>query len=163
MIDHLIDRLEAASRWTTDLTKDIDEGRWFEAPREDLGHLAWQLGHIAVSRIALVHVRCCDRTVEDCCDPHLMKILGRGSVPVADPAAYPALGVIKELYKDTQEQVVKLVREMSADQLQKETVGPPHPMFSNKAGAISMAAMHECFHCGQIALMRRLWGMAPLR
>lgn len=163
MIEHLIDRLEAASRWTQDLTKDIDESRWFEAPRADLGHLAWQLGHIAVSRIALVHVRCCDRTAEDCCDPHLVKIFGRGSAPVADPAAYPVLGVIRELYQSTHDDVIKHVRKLPADALQDSTVGPPHPMFSNKAGAISMAAMHECFHCGQIALMRRLWGMPPLR
>jgi len=163
MIEHLIDRLEAAARWTNDLTKDIDEGRWFEAPREDLGHVAWQLGHIAVSRIALVHVRCGERTVEDCCDPHLVKIFGRGSTPVANPESYPALGVIRALYTETHEQVLKLVRELPADALQKETAGPPHPMFNDKAGAISMAAMHECFHCGQLALMRRLWGMPALR
>jgi hypothetical protein len=39
----------------------------------------------------------------------------------------------------------------------------PRPLFKTKLGAIEWCAQHEFVHAGQIALLRRLMGKAPLR
>jgi hypothetical protein len=44
-----------------------------------------------------------------------------------------------------------------------ETVDNPHPMFSTKLGALMFCPFHEMLHAGQIGLLRRLFGNAPLR
>ena len=40
---------------------------------------------------------------------------------------------------------------------------PPHPVFKTKLGAIDFSSQHELVHAGQIAMLRRLMGKAPLR
>jgi len=42
-------------------------------------------------------------------------------------------------------------------------VEQPHPVFTTKLEAVEYAPQHELIHAGQIALLRRLMGKAPLR
>jgi len=163
MRDYVVDRLEAARNWTDRLVADIGPDRWFEMPAAGVGHVAWQLGHLAVSQVALVHVRCFDKPVADCIDPDLVKTFGRGSTPVAQADAYPSAADIRALFDRTQREVIEMVRTMTDADLDAQAGTDPHPMFTTKAGAIGTAAIHEGFHAGQIAMMRRLWGKAPLR
>ncbi len=163
MQDFLADRLIKARGWTSSLIADIDESKWFDMPAPGVGHIAWQLGHLAVSQIALIHNRCLDKPIEACIDPALRDTFGRGSTPHADAGRYPSIPEIKTLFDKTQEEVLETARNMSDADLDAAAGSDPHPMFATKAGALSMAAMHETFHAGQIAMARRIWGKAPLR
>ena len=60
-IDLLIDRLQTARKWTRDLLADIEDACWFDPPAPGVGHVAWQVGHLAASQVVLVHVRCFNR------------------------------------------------------------------------------------------------------
>ncbi|HUN82092.1 MAG TPA: DinB family protein [Phycisphaerae bacterium] len=157
----LIERLETARRWTNGLLEDIETGTWFDAPGQGLGHCAWQIGHLAASQIVLLHMRCFGRQFADCAPAEYQGLFARGSTPVADAKAYPPLATIRDFFDHTQKDCLEMIRSMPESELDKPT--EPHPMFSTKAGAISMLNMHECFHAGQIALIRRLRGKAPLR
>ena len=132
-------------------------------PAPGVGHVAWQLGHLAVSQIALVHHRCLGKPVDACIDPALRESLGKGSTPIADPSKYPSIAEIKALFDKTQEQVIATIRNMSDEELDAPAGTEPHPLFSTKGGALGTAAMHEAFHAGQIAMSRRIWGKKPLR
>ncbi|MFQ5428846.1 MAG: hypothetical protein ACE5E1_00940 [Phycisphaerae bacterium] len=79
----LVDRLQVARRWTKDLLADIDEGEWFNMPTAGVGHVAWQVGHLASSQVALIHVRCFGRDYEQCLPRRFREAFGRGSTPVA--------------------------------------------------------------------------------
>lgn len=157
----LKDRLTLARKWTNDLIADIDESQWFFQPGPGLGHVAWQLGHLAASQIVLVHMRCFGRKFEDCAPADYMGTFARGSTPVADPSKYPSIKMIREFFNRTQAEVLDKVSGLSAADLDQAT--EPHPMFTNRGGAIGMAAMHETFHAGQIAMIRRLMGKTFLR
>jgi hypothetical protein len=62
-----------------------------------------------------------------------------------------------------QHRCIEMVSGLTEAELDQPTAGEPHPLFSTRAGAIGTAVMHETFHGGQIALIRRLFGLAPLR
>ena len=161
--DLLIERLEVSRRWTNGLLEDIDDKAWFDPPGPNLGHAAWQMGHLAASQVVLLHMRCFGKQFGDCAPADYQKLFARGSTPVADPKVYPPLPTIRTFFDRMQKECLEMIRTIPVSELDKDTFGDPHPMFTTKAGAISMLAMHECFHAGQIALIRRLRGKAPLR
>lgn len=159
----LVERLQTARKWTTNLLEDVEEANWFDPPGRNLGHVAWQVGHLASSQIILIHMRCFDKKYDDCAPAEYAKLFGRGSVPVADSQAYPPIPQLREFFERMERECVEMISRMPASELDKPAGAEPHPMFTHKAGAIGMAAMHECFHAGQIALIRRLRGKAALR
>lgn len=159
----LVDRLEVARQWTKNLLADVEESLWFKAPAPGIGHVAWQVGHIAASQIALIHVRCfgCEYTRH--APESFRQAFGKGSSPVADPAAYPPIPEIRAAFDRLHRESIDMIKGLSDAELDAKTAGDPHPMFTTKAGAIGTAALHESFHGGQIALIRRLAGKPPLR
>ncbi len=162
-LDILIDRLQRARRWTIDLIDNFEESKWFDAPAPGVGHVAWQLGHLAASQVVLVHTRCFNLNYTDHLSASFRDTFGRGSKPVADRAAYPPLADIRGTFDRIHNETIELIKKINPAELDTPAYGDPHPMFTHKAGAIGMTAMHECFHAGQIALIRRLAGKDPLR
>ena len=159
----LVDRMKAARNWTLGLLEDIKDAAWFTMPAPNTTHVAWQVGHLAVSQVALVHVRCFDRPYDQCAPDGYRELFGKGSTPVAGSAAYPSIDDIRSAFDRLQDEVIQLVSGMSESSLAESIFGENHPMFSTKEGAIGTAVMHDTFHAGQIAILRRLAGKAPLR
>ena len=162
-IDLLIDRLQTARKWTRDLLADIEDACWFDPPAPGVGHVAWQVGHLAASQVVLVHVRCFNRVYTEQVSASFRDTFGRGSKPVADRSAYPPLADIRATFDRIHRESIDLISGINPAELGESAFGEPHLMFKTKGEAIVMAAMHESFHAGQIALIRRLAGKAPLR
>ncbi|MFQ5495576.1 MAG: DinB family protein, partial [Phycisphaerae bacterium] len=142
---------------------DIEESRWFEMPAPGVNHVAWQVGHLAASQVALIHVRCCAENAEDCLPAGFKDCFGRGSTPVSDPAAYPPIPEIRAVFDRIQNEAIRRITALPDAEWTREAGPPPSPMFTTKEGAIGTAVMHETFHAGQIALLRRFFGKAALR
>jgi hypothetical protein len=60
-------------------------------------------------------------------------------------------------------QVLDESSDWSEELLAEPTGEPAHPMFKTKGEAIRWSVQHEFIHAGQIGLLRRLLGAAPLR
>lgn len=162
-LELLIDRLQIARNWTRNLLADIEESRWFEMPAPGVGHVAWQVGHLAASQIVLVHVRCFEMAYTDVAPDAIRTTFARGSTPVADRSKYPPIREIRSFFDNVHNDVIRRVSNMPDTELDRQAGADPHPMFKDKAGAIAMTALHETFHAGQIAMIRRIFGKAPLR
>src|SRR5690606_15809619 len=121
------------------------------------------LGHLAVSQIALIHMRCFDRPFEASLALQHRDLFGRGSTPAPDPSRYPSMEEICDIFDRVQHESIEMIRTISDAELDRPAGAEPLPHFATKAGAINTAAIHEGFHAGQIAVVRRLWGHAPLR
>jgi hypothetical protein len=160
--DHLIDRLQIARKWTTNLLTDIEPQRWFNMPGGGTGHVAWQVGHLAASQIVLIHNRCFGKPLDACMHEAERLVFGRGSTPVGDPSKYPPIAAIRATFDRIQNEAIEMIRTLTDADLDAPA-GDAHPLFANKAGAIGTAALHETFHAGQIAMIRRVFGKAPLR
>jgi hypothetical protein len=110
-----------------------------------------------------VHIRCFGKKFTDHAPENYLKLFGRGSEPVGGAANYPPIRDIRAFFERMQQESLQLIRSVDEAALTQPTTGDPHPMFSDRAGAMSMAAMHETFHAGQIAMIRRIAGKKPLR
>ena len=161
--EFLVDRLKAARGWTLGLLEDIEASAWFAMPGPGIGHVAWQVGHLTSSQVALIHVRCFDKSYDAVLPSGFREAFGKGSTPVASRGAYPAVAEIRTAFDRIQAEALELIAGMPETELALPPGSDPHPLFTTKRGAIATAALHETFHAGQIALIRRLSGKPPLR
>jgi uncharacterized damage-inducible protein DinB len=85
-----------------------------------------------------------------------------GSKPIEDPAKNPPLEEIKRVFEAVHEQVISELSGRTEAELDTP-LETPHPRFKTKLAAIEFSPLHEMVHAGQIAVLRRLMGKAPLR
>lgn len=155
--------LRCARGYVQTLLDSVPEDRWFEMPG-GITHVAWQVGHLAVSQARLVFVRVLGEpedlagTLPD----GYASLFGKGSAPLPDAAAYPTLGELRGAFNGVYSRVLVTVPTLT-ESLLCEPVANPHPAFDDKFGALLWAARHELVHAGQIGLLRRLMGGSPLR
>jgi hypothetical protein len=159
----LVDQIKTARQWTNTLLADIAEPDWYTMPGGGVGHTLWQVGHLASSQIALVHSRCFGKDFAAHAPASYRDVFGKGSTPSADPRNYPSIKEVRDFSERIQRETLDLVSTMDEAALAEKTAGDAHPYFSTKAGAVAMVAMHETFHGGQIAQIRRVLGRKPLR
>jgi len=157
-------RLEMAHRRVKEFTDDLTPDQWFWHPAEFTTHVAWQVGHIAVSEYNLCLRRIRGRTAQDetLLPAAFIEHFKLGSQPAADPADYPSIAEIKRVLDAVHGQSLKELATHSDEQLDVP-VEQPHPVFKTKLGAVDYAPSHAMVHIGQIALLRRLMGKPALR
>ena len=141
----------------------INEGDWFRQPSEGVSHIAWQVGHLAVAqyRLALLVVRGPQPNDDQLISESFINRYQPGSVPDPIPHHNPSVQEIRDVFNRVYSQAVSETQNLSHDCL-NEAVSFKHPMFATKSGSIRWSAQHEFTHAGQISLLRRLLGHAPL-
>ena len=164
-----VKNIEFARRYTKSLLQDLTDEDWFWTPSDSTDsfttHIAWQAGHLAMAEYGLLLFR--QRGRDRDVDAQLMtgkfrKLFLRGSEPTRDRADYPDPQEILEVMEKVHAQALVEVPEFDDPGLDEPTE-PPHAAFATRYGALLFAADHEMIHAGQIGLLRRLMGKAPLR
>ena len=157
-------RIEFARNYSLTLLDDLQDEDWFWVPPGLPTHIAWQVGHLAMSQYGLTLFR--QRGRADV-DSELMsgkfrKLFMRGTEPQANPAAYPSPGEIRQVLERVREQMRAEIPGFDGPGLD-EPMDPPHAAFATRYGALLFAGDHEMLHAGQIGMLRRLMGKPPLR
>ena len=157
-------QIAAAREYTLSLLEGIDESDWFRHPAEGITHLAWQVGHLAMAEYGLCLFRIRGRKPEDLelMPGKFRKRFSRGSTPSLDPADYPAPSEIRRVFDVIHEQTLQELTVCNEESLD-EKIDPPHVIFDTKLGGLYFCAKHEMLHAGQIGLLKRLLGHAPIR
>ncbi len=160
----VVDQISLTRKYTESLLDGVASEDWFRMPSEGVTHVGWQVGHMAVAQYSLALKRIRGSRKEDSrlVSAELMTLFGKGSTPRADAGAYPGPDEIRRVFDDVHRQAVGELADV-ADRVLDEPTEPPHPMFSTKLGALLFCPQHEMLHAGQIGLLRRLLGSAPLR
>jgi hypothetical protein len=163
-LDLVVDQIRTSRLYTRSLIDGLEADQWFRQPSEGVTHIAWQVGHLAVAEYYLALDRIRGRKEDDAAlmPDEFLKQFGKGSVPDADPGKYPSPEEILGVFGRVHKQVIKELKELP-DAVLDEPTDKPHPMFSTKFGALAFCSQHEMLHAGQIGLLRRLLGNAPLR
>jgi hypothetical protein len=163
--EEVLGRIVVARKYSMMFFQDVDETLWYQQPAGAATHLAWQLGHLAIAeyRLGLQQIRG-HRPEDDALVPStLMERYGKGSEPTADPAKNHTVAELREILDKIHQQVLQEVPTYSDALLEEEPALGKHPMFETKGAALEWCAGHELVHAGQVALLRRLFGKAPLR
>jgi uncharacterized damage-inducible protein DinB len=86
----------------------------------------------------------------------------KGTTPSSDPASYPAPAEIRDVLARVHRRSLEELATYTEEDLDVK-LPMPHAVFDTKLGSVYFCAAHEMLHAGQIGLLRRLMGMAPLR
>jgi hypothetical protein len=161
-LDLAIEQIVFARNYTIWLLDHTDPAQWFQQPA-GVTHIAWQVGHLALAeyRLALERIRGARPEDAALMSDEFMRCLGRDSVPDADPAKYPSPAEIRAVFDRVHEQTLRELRQLDESELDTPVV-KPHRLAKTKLWSLLWCAQHEAVHAGQIGLLRRQLGHAPL-
>lgn len=159
-----IEQIRFAREYTRSLLDTIPEQLWFEQPAGAPSCVAWQVGHLAMAQYGLCLFRIRGRAEADLTlmSSAFRKKLSRGTTPDPDPATNPAVSEIREVFQRVYQQSLAEMPDYSEAVLQ-EPVDPPWAVQATKLGCLLFCSHHEMIHAGQLGLLRRLLGLAPVR
>jgi hypothetical protein len=163
-LELVIGQIKFAREYTLSLLNDLAPDDWFRQPTEGVSHLAWQIGHLAMAQYGLCLFRMRGRAEIDMelMSSAFRKKFSKGTTPDPDPHANPAPEEIHAVFDRVFEQSMLELPQISEAQLD-EPVDMPYAAFATKFGGLLFCSHHEMLHAGQIGLLRRLIGKAPVR
>ena len=163
-LEAAIDRMRRSRIFTRQFLPDLTADEWFWSPPQFTTHVAWQVGHLAVAQYNLCLKRLRGRTAEDeaLISDAFFEAFKFGSQPAVGANHNLPLEEIQRVFDGVHHQALTELPMVDNAELDAP-VDPPHPVFKTKLGAIEWCSQHELVHAGQIAMLRRMMGKAPLR
>ncbi len=157
-------QLNKVRHFTKAFLADLTPEEWFWHPSELVTHIAWQVGHSACAQYSLClrRMRGPAEGDESLIPAAFMEPFGKGSSPQASADVYPSPEEIMRVLDAVHAQALAELAGQTDEELDAP-VDPPHPAFATKLEAVEFSPCHEMVHAGQIGLLRRLMGKAPLR
>jgi len=157
-------QIEFARSYTKSLLADIEPDDWFTIPNGCVTHLAWQVGHLAMAQYGLCLFRIRGRQPVDMelMSSAFRKKYSKGTTPDPDPANNPSPAEIMQVFDRVYDQAMAEMAGYDEATL-GEPVDMPYTAYATKLGALLFCSHHEMIHAGQIGLLRRLLGKAPVR
>ena len=159
-----LDQIREVRAYTLPLIDDVPQDEWFRMPVEGVTHIAWQVGHIAMAqfRLCLERLRDLQPGDRDLISKDFIRLFNKGTIPAADASVYPPAAEIRATFDRVYESVMREAPAYVGNDLETP-LSNPHPLFKTKLEALLVSFRHEMLHAGQIGLLRRLLGKAPLR
>ncbi len=160
-IQTVLQQLDFARKYTNQRLESIPQEQWFTIPPNGVSHIGWQVGHIAMAEYRLCLERMRGRTEADelLIPFDFLQEFARGST--ARPAGKYSAQQIREIYDAVHERVLRELPSLRDEELDLPPV-VEHPLLKTRWECLAYAPLHEMIHCGQIALIRRMLGYAPL-
>jgi hypothetical protein len=157
-------QLDFTRRYVLQLLEQTPRERWYEIAAGSHSHIAWQVGHLAVSEYGLLLFRLRGRQPEDLdlLPGPFRKQFGRGSVPRPSSAAQPSPEELLDRMAQIRQTAERALRDADPQQL-LEPVEMPYAVYPRKIGAILFCPLHEQLHAGQIGALRRGLGLEPVQ
>lgn len=164
MLPLVLGQMRFAREYMSALLADVPDDEWFRMPLGVPTHLAWQVGHLAMAEYGLCLYRVRGRVSED---TELMpgtfrKLFMRGSTVDTDEGKYPKPQEIRDTLARVRAQVEKEAPGFTQELLSAAS-DMPYSVFPNKFGGMLFCPQHEMIHSGQIGVLRRAFGLAPIR
>lgn len=154
--------------YTLELIESVPQDLWYVMPSGCATHIAWQVGHLAVAQYGLMLFRQRGRIESDIelMPGWLRKNFGRGSSPAApsddshskNPSPASLLERLHAIHVEACQTVATLT-----PQTLLQASDMPYVAYANNLGALLFCPLHESIHAGQIGVLRRLHGLAPIR
>ncbi|MDQ2719527.1 MAG: DinB family protein [Bacteroidota bacterium] len=152
-------QIQQVHRWTLKLIDGVTDEKWLFTPSIIDSNIHWQVGHLVITHFY-----------------HIIVLLKGpkpgvfGSIPIID--YYPlfsagstpkneskiSVGNLKEMLLKIQDQEIRSIQELEENDF-NEPLFPtqfPHPVANTKFEAICWEIEHTMWHCGQIAVIKRV-------
>jgi hypothetical protein len=158
-----IEQIVFARNYTHRLLEHVNPDDWFRPSPGGVSHIAWQVGHLAFAqyRLALERIRGARSEDAGLISDDFLRLFGKGSIPDADPDKYPPPAAIRTVFDRVHRQVLQEIPRLDEGEWDKPVLRS-HALLRTKIEALFWCSQHEAVHAGQIALLRRLVGHAPV-
>lgn len=176
MLTAALGQIDWARRYTLELLAATPRELWFERPglvasegSQTSGplptHIAWQVGHLAVSQYGLLMFRIHGRRDEDLelIPSRFRKAYARGSDPTAEAAKQCSADELFDRLETVHRSAIQGLTQGFDSGTLLEPVDMPYAVYPIKLGAILFCPLHEQIHSGQIGLIRRGLGLPSVR
>lgn len=161
-----VGQLRLSRGYLLHLLSNVSDDDWFRMPVGLATHLGWQVGHVAIAHYNLLLDRLRGyRPEDDALFPRTQYVeqFGRLSQPAEQTGQYPTPAEIRQTLATLHTQALSEVGLLREEELDEMNVSPkPHPIVTTKLSSILWCAQHEMLHAGQIGLVKRLLGAAPM-
>ncbi|HOD67137.1 MAG TPA: DinB family protein [candidate division Zixibacteria bacterium] len=136
------------------LLDDITEEESMVRGRDSLLHIRWLTGHLVYN---VNHVLAMIGSLPVMLPSSYKQLFDRGSAITNDPKAYPSLAALRSELLDLHDRLIDVLPGVSDDDLDEPL--PKDAGFNAvRLNAASFMCMHTFYHCGQIAMIRRVLG-----
>jgi hypothetical protein len=157
------ERVAFAHGYAARLLDDTDPADWFRIPQAGVSHIAWQVGHLAFADYRLVVLRLRGQLASDkeLIPDEFLRLYGATSTPDPDPTRQPAPPAIRACFDRVHAAALSVISGFDPARLD-EPIDPPHSIAKTKLDCLYWCAAHAMVHAGQLGLLRRQLGRAPL-
>lgn len=155
----LLQQTTEAYTWTNRLLATLPFEKWETLPPVLETNALWQAGHLLVSFYyhSILVIEGHQQTILQTMP---LKFYGQLFTKAAPAAAVGQVNPyqLAEDLKKMQEHSLAVVESLNEEQLQAdlEPTGFPHPIAKNKIEALDWNIKHTLWHCGQLALLKRV-------
>jgi uncharacterized damage-inducible protein DinB len=127
----------------------------WQRPTDNSNPMLWIAGHVVQTRAALL------KLLGEPFDTGWGDLFARGAA-LQDRARYPSRGDIDPVMRDVTARLHTKLAALDDDQLAGPATGPAFPNAQTVADQIAFLALHESYHVGQLAYLRKALGYPPL-
>jgi uncharacterized damage-inducible protein DinB len=152
--------LKMTDDYTSRLVADMHELPLTQPTSRGGNHPLWVLGHLAVVEGSVPQILFGEPNPVE----HWALLFGQGTKPTTDATLYPSFDDVLKTYRKLRAKNVAKLEEIGEAGLDRAPKSVP-PGFENEMRTIgqtlSVIALHQMFHLGQIADARRAAGKEP--
>lgn len=159
--DTLLILTREAHTWTHKLIEAVPDEKWLIKPPIIESNIYWQIGHLIITHF--YHIITCLKTSEQDVLQLIpimdyFPLFSAGSKPTTEP--YMAVTELKETLTKVELKLLEKIKLLDEKDLSSDLFPTqfPHPFAKTKLQALSWDMHHTMWHCGQIALIKRVVG-----
>jgi uncharacterized damage-inducible protein DinB len=126
------------------------------ASGEGGSHTLWILGHLTLSESGILH-----GYMQGGASPlaDWQPLFGRGSEPVADASKYPTKEALLKQFREVRGETMTYLATLSEADLDRETSAQRKDLFGTVGRCLGMMVIHQSYHTGQLAVIRKRLGL----
>ncbi|QVL32009.1 DinB family protein [Telmatocola sphagniphila] len=163
ILDTFRSQILFARSYTIRILDKIPESLWFQMPQPAVTHVAWQVGHLAMAqyRLGVERIRGIKPEDASIISDEFIGLFRIQTVPQAESQIYPSPSEIRKVFDAVHQLVLSEIPTYASVDLTQPPV-TPHSICKTKSDILVWCSHHEFLHAGQIGLLRRLFGEAPI-
>ncbi|MFZ0301139.1 MAG: DinB family protein [Terracidiphilus sp.] len=135
------------SRFLKQTVSDLSPEEWLRRPDEKLNHIAWIVGHLALSRSRLLHFMGVEWPQPE------LEIFGRGQKLLED-SAYPSPESLLISWSEAGHALAAAFQTVTEDLLTQPAPQGAPGSDGKISGIVNFMAIHETCHVGQASYLR---------
>lgn len=158
--EHLRRQLISTRQFTEKLLEAFQKPEeWTHQVHGESNHALWIVGHIGHSDNFFISLLVPDRAHARQGFP---EVFGMGSRPTSEPQAYPSVEETLAYMRERRQTLLSILEDLPVADLERSTPEGTPDFLSTYAQVFQAAGWHEGMHAGQLTVVRRALGHAPL-